>query len=70
MKNSGWDDKAEGGGPPYVEWRWLDRVEQKVIWTSLMCVCVQHTWVTERTLRWGLLLDKCLPTRLLPLDYC
>jgi hypothetical protein len=29
------DDKVEGGGPPWHEWRWMDRVEKKLIWTSL-----------------------------------
>jgi hypothetical protein len=23
------DDKVEGGGPPWHEWRWMDRVEKK-----------------------------------------
>src|ERR1700678_1111746 len=29
------DDKLEGGGPPWHEWRWMDRVEKKLIWTRL-----------------------------------
>ena len=29
------DDKVEGGGPRWHEWRWMDRVEKKLIWTSL-----------------------------------
>jgi hypothetical protein len=26
--SSGRDDKVEGGGPPWHEWRWMDRVER------------------------------------------
>jgi hypothetical protein len=29
------DDKIKGGGPPWHGWRWMDRVEKKLIWTSL-----------------------------------
>ena len=29
------DDKVEGGGPPWHKCRWMDRVEKKLIWTSL-----------------------------------
>jgi hypothetical protein len=29
------DDKVEGGGPPWHEWRWMDRVDRKLIWTRL-----------------------------------
>jgi hypothetical protein len=30
----GRDDKVEGGGPPWLEWRWMDRIE-KLIRTAL-----------------------------------
>jgi len=29
------DDKFEGGGPPWHEWRWTDRVEKRPVCTSL-----------------------------------
>ena len=29
------DDKVEGGGPPWHEWRWTDRVEKRPVCTSL-----------------------------------
>src|ERR1700677_4022762 len=32
---SGRDDKLEGGGAPWHGWRWMDRVEKELIWTSL-----------------------------------
>ncbi len=33
---SGRDDKFKGGGPPWHDWSWMDRVGKKLIWTSLI----------------------------------
>jgi hypothetical protein len=34
---SGRDDKVEGGGPPWHEWRWMDRVEKANLTDSQPC---------------------------------
>ena len=31
------DDKVEGGGPPWREWRWMDRVEKANLTDSQPC---------------------------------
>jgi hypothetical protein len=61
------DDKVEGGGPPWHEWRWMDRVEKKLIWTRLT---LSRPYGTDRryALIADLFFDECCPNQ--PLENC